>query len=126
MEDISEEEFYKRIPSKKIKEDIENKINIPLPNLPFGKFGINMKLRTSNSFLIFNRTSEGVRYQEIRFVHNKKNVFFSFNEESDGTQRLLDLLDILITPDRDSVFVIDELDRSLHPQLTYRFALKYF
>lgn len=49
-----------------------------------------------------------------------------FQEESDGTQRFLNLLPALyhLTTNR-KVFVIDELDRSLHPLLCYAFV-KFF
>ena len=41
-------------------------------------------------------------------------------EESDGTIRLLQLLEILLV-NENKTYVIDELDRCLHPMLTYRF-----
>ncbi len=60
----------------------------------------------------------------LKFSHGKGTPLFDFAEESDGTRRLLDLLEILLT-NRDKVFIIDEIDRSLHPQLIYRFV-KHF
>lgn len=47
---------------------------------------------------------------------------FSLFEESDGTNRLLDLLPIIYDGDgkNSSVFVVDEIDRSLHPLLAKR------
>lgn len=65
-------------------------------------------------------------FTEITFEHfGIKDVHFSLAEESDGTQRLLDLLSILFTQKENSVFVIDEIDRSLHPQLTWKFVENY-
>lgn len=81
----------------------------------------------SNGRLIFVtfRNREPV-FKEITFEHfNIKNIEFSLAEESDGTQRLLDLLSILFTQKENSVFVIDEIDRSLHPQLTRKFVENY-
>ena len=50
----------------------------------------------------------------------------SFDEESDGTQRFLHLLPALYhLKTRCKVFVIDELDRSLHPLLAHA-LLKFF
>ena len=50
----------------------------------------------------------------------------SFSDESDGTQRFLNLLPALFyLSNTCHVFVIDELDRSLHPLLSYR-LLKFF
>lgn len=38
--------------------------------------------------------------------------------ESDGTVRLIELLSILLPSERDITFIVDELDRRLHPMLT--------
>jgi len=49
-------------------------------------------------------------------------VLFEMNEESDGTLRLLDLIPILdASKNQNLVVLIDELDRSLHPNLSYEF-----
>ncbi len=53
-----------------------------------------------------------------------KSIDFELNEESDGTQRLLDLFPILYAAE-DRVFIIDELERSLHPNLVQNF-IKHF
>ncbi|MEB3288489.1 MAG: ATP-binding protein [Leptolyngbya sp.] len=47
-------------------------------------------------------------------------MFFDIYEESDGTKRLIDLIPIvheLVYSDEERVFVVDEIGRSLHPQL---------
>ena len=54
----------------------------------------------------------------IEFSHEKKDIYFDLCEESDGTARLLDLIEILFKISDDSVFVIDEIDRCLHPAMT--------
>jgi AAA15 family ATPase/GTPase len=46
-------------------------------------------------------------------------IAFEVSEESDGTQRLMDLLPSLTNVVNNKVYVIDELDRSLHPRLSY-------
>ncbi|MEA1974202.1 MAG: ATP/GTP-binding protein [Bacillota bacterium] len=51
---------------------------------------------------------------------------FKFSEESDGTRRLFDLLDILISDKTNKVYILDELERSLHPKLTYKFIELFF
>lgn len=61
-------------------------------------------------------------FTEVTFEHNNiPGVAFSLAEESDGTQRLLDLLSVILSTKENSVFVIDEIDRSLHSQLTIHF-----
>ena len=54
-----------------------------------------------------------------------KMYFFGIDEESDGTVRILDLLEILISGEG-KTYVIDELDRCLHPSLTYQFCAYLF
>jgi len=46
-------------------------------------------------------------------------------DESDGTNRLFDLAPILIKDDSDITYVVDELDRSLHPLVVFEFV-KWF
>ena len=47
-------------------------------------------------------------------------IMFDIEDESDGTQRLFDFIPALHEMTKtDSVFIIDELDRSLHSKLTY-------
>jgi AAA15 family ATPase/GTPase len=54
--------------------------------------------------------------------NNKKIERFELKSESDGTQRIMDLIPIMMDLFKgDNVFIIDELDRSLHPNLTYDF-----
>lgn len=83
---------------------------------------INLVMRSFTDFFIITLDgSNQVRYQTIEFCHEMKDTLFSLAEESDGTVRLLDLLDILITGEGHT-YVVDELDRCLHPSLTYKFV----
>ena len=59
--------------------------------------------------------------KKMMFDHDGN--LFEYYEESDGTNRLFDLTPILDPQDEeDLVYVIDELDRSMHPQLTKKFV----
>lgn len=50
---------------------------------------------------------------------SEKAVFFDIEQESDGTQRLLDLVPIIYTViNMPRVCIIDEINRSVHPTLT--------
>lgn len=59
---------------------------------------------------------------QIKFDHklNGETIKFNIDEESDGTQRLLDLLPILFAMDKKSsvIYLVDEIDRSLHTKLS--------
>lgn len=72
----------------------------------------------------FNIRIKGNEEPEITTLvlrHGKSAFEFSFVEESDGTKRLFDLIDMLLTDRPDAVFIVDELERSLHPKLTEHF-----
>lgn len=53
--------------------------------------------------------------KSLEFMHDNSEYSFSAYDESDGTIRILELLDILLTDNK--VYLIDELDSSLHPLL---------
>lgn len=81
-----------------------------------------MILRTRvELFIITIDASDAVKCQTIEFCHGRKNVLFDLGEESDGTIRILDLLEILLSGEG-KTYVIDELDRCLHPSLSYKFV----
>lgn len=66
---------------------------------------------------------------QIKFEHklNSKSVEFDLEDESDGTQRLLDLLPMLFAMDKKtkSIYLVDEIDRSIHTKLS-KYLLKLF
>jgi len=90
------------------------------------KVKANSFLRVNNELYIFEKTnSESMDIKTIKFEHENSEGEYSFSEESDGTIRLLDLIEILLNNKKNKVYVIDELDRCLHPQLTYKFIEKF-
>lgn len=64
--------------------------------------------------------NDKVTITTIEFSHESKGVYFDLNEESDGTARLLDLIEILFKISDDNIFIIDEIDRCLHPAMTVK------
>ena len=69
---------------------------------------------------------EGFKSYSIQFEHENidSDVLFKVSEESDGTIRLFELIEVLLNTNK--TYVIDELDRCLHPCLTYNFIKKFF
>lgn len=65
--------------------------------------------------------------QKFEHMLNGKMVAFDIDEESDGTQRLLDLLPMLysVRENRNAIYFVDEIDRSLHTKLS-QFLLSEF
>ncbi len=87
---------------------------------------IQVTMRSKES--IFNISIDGSQepiVKTIRLHHGKSFYDFRFEDESDGTRRLFDLIDILFNDKEDVVYVVDELERSLHPKLTEHY-LKLF
>lgn len=100
--------------------DIETRISEMRNNKKLKGFGIIM--RSAKDFFILNiNKDEKMECKTIKFSHGKENVLFNISEESDGTVRLLDLLEVLLSGEG-KTYVIDELDRCLHPSLTYKFV----
>ena len=69
---------------------------------------------------------DGKIYLEKMVLLNKgKNedlIEFNFDEQSDGTQRIIDLIPALrVLEDEEAIFVVDEIERSLHPSLIKEF-----
>lgn len=88
------------------------------------KYSKGIIMRSKRDFFILGLKDNEVICQTIQFSHNKKDILYGLQEESDGTVRILDLLEILLS-DVGKTFVIDELDRCLHPSLTYKFVDSY-
>lgn len=75
-----------------------------------------LTLRIENDLYTISKANSGEYVaQSLKFIHNNSDEQFGAFEESDGTIRILELIDILIS--RDKLFLIDELDSSLHPVL---------
>lgn len=91
-----------------------------LKELEKGK-NIKVVCRTKqNIFTIESDKENDVTVKVLQFEH-RNNVLFNLSEESDGTTRLFDLLEVLMS-DEGKTYVIDELDRCLHPALTCKFV----
>jgi len=67
-----------------------------------------------------------VRLKTLHTGRDGSRARFDFAEESSGTQRLMDVLPVLVdVRNREKVYVIDELDRKLHPLLSRLFVSSY-
>ncbi len=121
--EISIDEMSKMIPAEILSGIFKDlKRQLQMTNMP----QIQMTWRIEGGF--FNiRIKENAEPEITTLIlrHGKSVFDFAFAEESDGTKRLFDLIDMLMTKRRDTVFVVDELERSLHPKLTEHF-LKLF
>lgn len=77
------------------------------------------------TMFIIKLSEDGISAQTLQFNHENTNAVFSLSEESDGTVRLLDLIEILLSDDQEKVYIIDEINRRFHPLLTQKFVEEY-
>ena len=110
--------IYKDIEQKQV--ELRNSIKLNSNGTVLRSAGIVMR-SNSDFFVIEIGQNDKIRCQTVEFSHGKKETLFRLSEESDGTIRILDLLEILLAGEN-KTYVIDELDRCLHPSLTYKFV----
>lgn len=93
-----------------------------LANPPAGPKGdlLALTARDGDSFVGIERETgaDEPRATLLEVGHHGSRSEFEFGEESDGTQRLFDFMDMLLSSNRNATFVVDEIDRSFHPMLT--------
>lgn len=120
---VSQEELSREIPKPVLQRIIED---IDKARQREEHKNMQVLLRSRNSFFQFKIHETGeLEVKTLEIKHGDAPSAFSFKEESDGTRRLFELLDMILTAQEDAVFVVDELERSLHPKLTEYF-LKLF
>ena len=75
------------------------------------------------------QSEQHIVWKELRMVHKADDGserIFNITEESDGTIRLLDFIPMLIDMrTNDAVYLIDEVDRSMHPMMTIKLIELY-
>ena len=88
-------------------------------------------IHNKNRFIFAEKDeSKNLKWYELKTIHKKagsdSDFVFELFEESDGTARLFDFIPMLIDMrTNNAVYVIDEIDRSLHPMLTLKLLEMY-
>lgn len=88
-------------------------------------------IHNENRFIFAEKdASKNLKWYELKTIHRKEDsssdYIFEMFEESDGTSRLFDFIPMLIDMrSNDAVYIIDEVDRSLHPILTLKLLELY-
>lgn len=122
-EEIDIKEFKTELMSyapEKIVDDI-------IDNISKEKNEVDGILRCEAGFFRFLRkkSSSEFNISTILLRHSNQKSLYKFIEESDGTRRLFDLMSILLNAHKNTTYVFDEIERSLHPMLTQTFIKKY-
>ena len=96
--------------------DVQNEIMKVTPHL-------NLEIFIDGKLYRATKKESEIHVELVMFEHcGNSEPLFSFHEESDGTKRLLELINVLYSSQfEDRVFIIDEIERSLHANLTTEF-----
>lgn len=86
---------------------------------------------TDSTIYFFETDSDGItviyKQNAIHRTENNDEIPFEMSEESDGSIRLLDFIPMLIDLRlNESVYLVDEIDRSMHPMLSKKLLEYYF
>ncbi len=107
------------IPKEKA-EQIKNEIANRITHSP-------VTLRINDQRFVLKQNENGeIVYSKMLLNHGNANDLFEYSDESDGTQRLFDLIPIFLAQKHNRVILIDEIDRSLHTNLTRKFIELFF
>ena len=121
----------RRIAIKKEEIDIPSDLLEKLiSNLKPGKTATISSEKGNETYFIDMDKKSILKYYKQKTVHKSEKgneVIFEEEEESDGSIRLLDFIPMLINlKHHGDVFLIDEIDRSLHPMLSLKLLECYF
>lgn len=116
LEKIKEELFWEKVPEPFKKGNNPGKLK-------------SISLQADNRYIMINSEKESNAYR-IVINHDMPGsdevVEFNINEESEGTNRLFDLVPLFLELMNDRIVIIDELERSLHPLLTKYWVELFF
>ena len=74
-------------------------------------------------YLITISKTGDISIEAVLFIYkDEKEYEMNFRNESKGTKRIIELSMILLNDEENKLFVVDELDKSLHPKLTSKFV----
>lgn len=117
------EEFFGKDNQKEVDE-----LKAELKNNPEKKIGLAKNAKTSEEVIVVNDDGK-ILAKRLLFEHKgdkNQDVEFRFDEESDGTRRLLEYLPAFNSVIKNSpTFIIDEIERSIHPLIIKEIISKF-
>lgn len=124
-EKASQDELIGKVQPPEVLKDIFNNLEMSyLNNIKNNSIRKEVQgvLRINKEMYILKKSDNpSIQVKKVVLEHKNNDGYYSFGEESDGTQRLFDLIEILLDRKKEKVYFIDEIDRCLHPQLTFKF-----
>lgn len=83
--------------------------------------------KVNNQMYLLRKDMEGnIVTTKMVQNHGNNQELFDYQEESDGTQRMFDLIPLFYEHNGNAVIFIDEIDRSLHTNLIRRFLELFY
>lgn len=88
--------------------------------------GAKKSIGVNNQRFVLSMENGELMADQLMMNHGNKDDLFDLYDESDGTQRLFDLIPAYQVVKDGRVVLIDEVDRSFHSKLTEEFVRRYF
>ena len=85
-----------------------------------------ISIGVNNQSFVLSMENGELMADQLMMNHGNKDDLFDLYDESDGTQRLFDLIPAYEVVKDGRVILIDEVDRSFHSKLTEEFVRRYF
>ena len=122
----SAEEVLSFLPDKlkaEIIQDIEIAFNEKNAD---GQMPQEIECEVGGRFIRFTKYNNQIVAAQLMMNHGNENDPFDLYDESDGTQRLFDLLPVYRAGRTEHVILVDELDRSFHTVLVQKFIQGFY
>ena len=116
IEKIEADEVLNKLPSA-----VRDNLRMDLPG--------NITLKTDERYSMNFKNGIQEAYRILishKIPATESKIEFKINEESDGTNRIFDLIPVLQLLQEDAIVFVDELDRSLHPLISKAFIKALF
>lgn len=103
------------------------KMNDFLTDIASVAANVSIRMGVGDKYYQFRKKADSISFESLKFEHCQKNCAeFEFGEESDGSKRIIELVNLLYSVQfQNRVIIVDELNRSLHPNLTLDFVEKF-
>ena len=128
LRESSLEEFKSEINNIQFYQSILDALNMQtqlnlLNNITPEKIVLNA--RFMDKMFIISQTKEQIEVKKVSILHENSDADFSFADESNGTRRIFDLIEVLLNLDTEKTYFIDEFNIYLHPLLSFKFIKEF-
>jgi len=119
QQEMDFDKILEKLPKERL-EKIKSDISCKVSRHPV-MFNMNQKM-----YVLRKDENGNIVYNKMLLNHGNMEDLFEYADESDGTKRLFDLIPLFYESGDDCVILIDEIDRSLHTNITKRFLEMFY